>query len=55
MAESHTSAAVSDIKRASVDKNSLIVPIQYRVLALPGLPADSLGDGTKWKVPPPGE
>jgi hypothetical protein len=53
--ESHTSAAVSDLKRAPVDKSSLIVPIQYKVLPLPGLPADSLGDGAKWKVPPPSE
>jgi hypothetical protein len=53
--ESHNSAVVSDITRASVDKNSLVVPIQYKVLPLPGLPVDSLGDGVKWKVPPPGE
>lgn len=52
---SHMGAVVSDVRRASVDKNSLIVPIQYKVLPLPGLPADSLGDGAKWKVPPPGE
>ncbi|HEY4307262.1 MAG TPA: hypothetical protein VGM82_22515 [Gemmatimonadaceae bacterium] len=52
---SHTGAVVSDVRRAPVDKNSLIVPIQYNVLPLPGLPADSLGDGAKWKVPPPGE
>jgi hypothetical protein len=55
VAESHTSAAVTDIKRAPVDKNSLIVPIQYKVFPLPGLPADSLGDGAKWKVPPRGQ
>jgi len=55
MVESHNSAVVSDIKRASVDKNSLVVPIQYKVLPLPGLPVDSLGDGVKWKVAPPGE
>jgi hypothetical protein len=53
--ESHSSTVVSDLKRAPVDRNSLIVPIQYKVLALPGLPADSLGDGAKWKVPPPSE
>jgi hypothetical protein len=52
VAERHNSAAVTDIKRASVDKNSLIVPIHYKVLPLPGLSADSLGDGAKWKVPP---
>jgi hypothetical protein len=51
--ESHNSSVVSDIKHAAVDKNSLIVPIQYRVASLPGLRADSLGDGAKWKVPPP--
>jgi len=54
VAEGHNSSAVTDIKRAPVDKNSLIVPIQYRVVPLPGLPADSLGDGAKWKVPPRG-
>jgi len=31
------------------------VPIQYKVELLPGLPTDSLGDGAKWKVPPPNE
>jgi len=53
--ESHTSAVVSDLKRAPVDKSLLVVPIQFRVAPLPGLPADSLGDGAKWKVPPPSE
>ena len=53
--ESHTSAVVSDLKRAEINKNLLTVPIQYKVLPLPGLPADSLGDGAKWKVPPPSE
>jgi hypothetical protein len=51
--ESHNSIAVTDVKRAAVDKNLLIVPIQYRVAPLPGLSADSLGDGAKWKAPPP--
>lgn len=52
--ESHNSTVVSDLKRAPIDKNALIVPIQYRVAPLAGLRADSLGDGAKWKVPPPG-
>jgi hypothetical protein len=51
--ESHNSSVVSAIKHAAVDKHSLIVPIQYRVASLPGLRADSLGDGAKWKAPPP--
>lgn len=53
--ESQTSTLVSDIKRAPVDKSYLIVPIQYKVAPLPGLSADSLSDGAKWKAPPPGE
>jgi hypothetical protein len=53
--ESQTSTLVSDIKRAPVDRNYLIVPIQYKVAPLPGMSADSLSDGAKWKAPPPGE
>jgi hypothetical protein len=53
--QTHSSVVVSDLKRAPVNKNSLIVPIQYKVELLPGLPTDSLGDGAKWKVPPPNE
>lgn len=53
--ESRNSSVVSDVKHAAVDKNSLIVPLQFKVAPLVGLPADSLGDGAKWKVAPPSE
>lgn len=52
--ESHNAVQVSDLQRASVDEHSFIVPLSYKVVAIPGLPADSLGDGVKWKTPPPG-
>ena len=50
--ESHNAVVVSDLARTAVDERSLIVPINYRVVPLSGLPAVPDDDGLRWKSPP---